>query len=337
MIVINSMLPMADMRGGAYPLNRDYEDAFKGKTKANADSSRYAKTPAEIAKLMNATAAKKIYSRSNTTTAILEKHHHPKAFPKVEFDTLSKLKKKIEDGTLEDKDVQGWDPKIVERLKNRYGNKKQPADGAATTPASGSGGDRYLRTKATGDKKASSSGTADGDGERETKEEKKATKKYVKRYKRDPINPKLRDQYKIKARDPKSLYMRRNRLPLWTSITAINKQLKKFADREDQPKVMFFDATKIFTETDGEKQVLKSDHISIRGHPTEEGFKDWEAAILVKLKKILEEQDKQFEKEEEKEIEKAEDILDEVDDADEEAAANGSDGSDGSDWGARQF
>ena len=125
--------------------------------------------------------------------------------------------------------------------------------------------------------------------------------------------------------------MRRNRLPLWTSITAINKQLKKFADREDQPKVMFFDATKIFTETDGEKQVLKSDHISIRGHPTEEGFKDWEAAILVKLKKILEEQDKQFEKEEEKEIEKAEDILDEVDDADEEAAANGSDGSDGSD------
>ena len=77
-----------------------------------------------------------------------------------------------------------------------------------------------------------------------------------------------------------------HRLPLWTSITSINNELKKFCAKHDR--VSFFDATEFFAEQeDGDTWVLKTDMISFRGHPTEAGYKIWEDAIVEKAKKVL--------------------------------------------------
>jgi hypothetical protein len=74
--------------------------------------------------------------------------------------------------------------------------------------------------------------------------------------------------------------------PLWTSIRAINKELKKFADKTDR--VHFFDATDIFTKkvTSNSYQLL-IDRISNRGHPTEIGFTIWENEIVKMMDQII--------------------------------------------------
>lgn len=74
--------------------------------------------------------------------------------------------------------------------------------------------------------------------------------------------------------------------PLWTSIRAINKELKKFADKNER--VLFFDATELFaTKLSSNKYQLLTDRISDRGHPTEEGFRIWEDEIVKKLEQII--------------------------------------------------
>jgi hypothetical protein len=75
------------------------------------------------------------------------------------------------------------------------------------------------------------------------------------------------------------------KLPLWTSITAINEQLKKFCAKHDG--VSFFDATKFFAEQDGDYWVLKKDMITFQGHPTEAGYAAWEAGIAKRALKML--------------------------------------------------
>jgi hypothetical protein len=77
------------------------------------------------------------------------------------------------------------------------------------------------------------------------------------------------------------------KLPLWTSITAINKELKKFCSKNDR--VTFFDATSLFAERDGNYWFLQMDMISKRGHMTPAGFERWESAVLEKAKDILKE------------------------------------------------
>jgi hypothetical protein len=75
-------------------------------------------------------------------------------------------------------------------------------------------------------------------------------------------------------------------LPLWTSITAINAELKKFCSKHDR--VYFFDATEIFAERyDAENWILKTDMISMRGHPTKAGYERWEGAVVERAKTIL--------------------------------------------------
>ena len=74
--------------------------------------------------------------------------------------------------------------------------------------------------------------------------------------------------------------------PLWTSIRAINKELKKFADKNDR--VMFFDGTELYAKKlSSNKYQLLTDRISDRGHPTEEGFRIWEDEIVKKLDQIM--------------------------------------------------
>lgn len=80
---------------------------------------------------------------------------------------------------------------------------------------------------------------------------------------------------------------RERKLPLWTSVSAINAELAKFASKNDR--VYFFDATKIFTEREAsaDTYTLKTDMISIRGHPTRAGFEKWEESIKVYAQTLL--------------------------------------------------
>jgi hypothetical protein len=72
---------------------------------------------------------------------------------------------------------------------------------------------------------------------------------------------------------------RQNKLSLWTSIYAINEQLRRFCVKHDR--VTFFDAMHIFaTHVEMVRYILQSDMISIRGHPTVAGYEAWEDAIL---------------------------------------------------------
>ena len=78
---------------------------------------------------------------------------------------------------------------------------------------------------------------------------------------------------------------RTNRLPLWTSITAINMELRKFCNKNEN--VSFFDVTNIFTERDGKNYNLKTNMISRRGLPTNAGFEAWENAVAIRAKQLL--------------------------------------------------
>jgi len=223
-IVINSMLPMADLRGGLTPLPKDYEDAFKkyrgrpgGKPKgvSAVDSSHFARNP-----------------------AFKDNKNGPKGAAKK-------------------------------------GNK-----GAAKKGNNG----RFL--KGGGDKKE------DKDPKKLPKMTPKQMREFNKRIKHDKRNPIIKTgQNKIKKFNPKKLFMKHNKLPLWTSIYAINEALRKFSEKHDH--ITFFDATDIFAEREtGEEYILLSNRVSARGHPTTEGYQVWEDAVAEKLKKILAKEEK---------------------------------------------
>lgn len=95
---------------------------------------------------------------------------------------------------------------------------------------------------------------------------------------------KMRDD-KIHQKKYNPITHKERKLPLWTSITAINKELRKFATKHDQ--VDFFDSSKMFLERDGKYQFLKMDMISPRGHMTPAGFREWESAVIAKAQVIL--------------------------------------------------
>jgi hypothetical protein len=108
------------------------------------------------------------------------------------------------------------------------------------------------------------------------------------RYKLTPTkeNPVMLDQTKVHKYKYGTPFVRQTNKPLWTSIRAINKELRKFA--ENNARVDFFDATDLFTEkTASNAYKLLTDRISIRGHPTEVGFTVWEDNIVKILDEIL--------------------------------------------------
>jgi hypothetical protein len=80
-----------------------------------------------------------------------------------------------------------------------------------------------------------------------------------------------------------------NKLPLWTSIMAINKELAKFAGKHDN--VYFFDVTGLFTEEDGIFFNLKTNLITGIGIPSEDGYNVWEEALATRARQILTGQD----------------------------------------------
>jgi lysophospholipase L1-like esterase len=199
-IVVNSMLPMADLRGGMYPHVGDYQEDGLGAAVVVAQDTKYVKLPQE-------------------------EHENDRA-----------LRKR---------------PLPVQEQQQQ-----QQEEDDANNP--------------------------------ETLDQKKTLQLYY--YKRkDPTNPLLNpNQTKMK----KYQVFRKNRLPLWTSIHAINVALKKFCDKQQDDRVTFFDATSIFaSRVERGQYMLKSEYISVRGHPTMRGFEKWEDAMLEKLQEMLAKQD----------------------------------------------
>lgn len=295
-IVINSMLPMADIRGGIYPLMSDYRDAFRqykgrpvlvnpaliarnpGATNAAASSGPYKRPPTTTTALANRV-SKTPKGVNKGPPGAIKKGPPPvpaKKTPPSSSSATEKPTKEKPSGRL-------LKEKIKEKIKEAEKDKK--TENVKET----------VNKKKTAQKKVKSDEASDGDvttgKDTKSKVEKKLEKKYLKKIKKDPINPKIDfGKTKIKARDPTKVFVKPSRLPLWTSIHAINEELRKFADKNDQ--VTFFDATEIFAEREeGSKYVLMSERISIRGHPTELGFELWYEAMATKLKAMLEKDD----------------------------------------------
>jgi hypothetical protein len=73
---------------------------------------------------------------------------------------------------------------------------------------------------------------------------------------------------------------------LWSSIQAINRDLRKFAKHKE--KVSFFDANDIFTQkVVDNKFVLRTDRITVQGHPTELGFAMYEKMMATHVEALL--------------------------------------------------
>lgn len=81
---------------------------------------------------------------------------------------------------------------------------------------------------------------------------------------------------------------RQNKIPLWTSIVAINQELQRFCDNHER--VYFHDVTNIFTEQQGKFYTLNTDLITLKGIPTEAGFDAWETSIEVRAKLLVREE-----------------------------------------------
>jgi hypothetical protein len=99
------------------------------------------------------------------------------------------------------------------------------------------------------------------------------------------------NKHKVRKYNAQRAFMAKNRIPLWTSIEAINGQLRKFAASHER--VTYFDANEIFTMTDAPKAkkgvvVLNRARMSPRGHPTQMGYSIWEDAILKRLDSLFE-------------------------------------------------
>ena len=193
----------------------------------------------------------------------------------------------------------------------------RPGNGVSPLPAQTAGGGhrhyrvRHLRIEAkdggkkNNNKKGNKTTTTDKNnnkkkGNKTKKEEKKEEKKEAKKEKKEEKaaiaaqtgkfgrkpSPKMSSNtYTQKKFTP--IVHRERRLPLWTSITAINKELEKFANNHSR--VTFFDATDIFAERDGGQGdwVLRTDMISFRGHPTEDGYAEWEKKIAERVNSII--------------------------------------------------
>lgn len=91
---------------------------------------------------------------------------------------------------------------------------------------------------------------------------------------------------KTKIRKYKAGRVRQNKIPLWTSVKAINKALENFALKH-KGTVSFFNATDIFVENKKNKLVLRSERTSAKGHPTIPGFIALEDKITSFLDTIL--------------------------------------------------
>ncbi len=220
-IVINSLFPLADLRGGVRPGESDYKDSF---------NSALRQRPTE-----------KIAKDGNRNRTGGRRHRDRQ-------------------GNDAGRTDHGDSTQIKHLKPDALEGRKKPRK-----PRTDSGGTNRLlgaSMRAHDEKRSLAFGWRNKEKEVKMKAHKDIQKKY---------NPVTHHERK---------------LPLWTSVTAINLQLKKFASKHE--KVFFFDSTEIFTDReDNDTYILKTEMISIRGHPSRLGYEKWEQEVIVKAKGLL--------------------------------------------------
>ena len=240
-VVINSLLPMADLRGGPAVSQKDYRDAF----------STY------HGKRSSVTASHYVRTHVGNKETIVKKPTDDGGRRALSSSTMTKVNNR----RLLEKALESY-------MKNQNDNSdeiRQLQQNLEVELGETHGIDNYGEV-------------AQAHMERELSD-----------HKRDRYNPTMdQDRHHQK----KYQFFRKRRMPLWTSIYAINQQLFKFCEKHD--KVDFFDATNIFAERKTTESgshrfyTLKSDLISARGHPTELGYLQWEDEIVKQALYILE-------------------------------------------------
>ena len=234
-IVINSLLPMADLRGGMVVKEKDYQDAFStyGGKRVRHSATRYVRKfvdGKERIVPVDENGKEKDDNNRRLLETALENYSF---YSNDNSDEINRLHDELEN-TLN----------LAPQLPLHRNLKEENGEPEAV--------------------------------------------KLGRRIAKDDYNPTIEAD---KHEQKKYSFFRKRRMPLWTSIFAINKQLFKFCEKHEQ--VDFFDATNIFAErktADGGSQkffTLLSDRISARGHPTELGYLKWEDAMVEKIQEIL--------------------------------------------------
>ena len=260
---------MTDQRSGAFPLQNDYKDAFRD-------------IPAGYVRGRGPVGRHRIFGPRNPTVTVDSSH-------------IARNPSKAIQGEKEEDDEEETDKPYPHHLFPQRALRACRLDSSNSS----SGKRRIFKRR---DKKKKKKDRA-----KMTPEEKRAAdlaekkeqmkinleksrafmnKRLMDRLKHDKINPILRDVASFKRRDPTKLFIKQSETPLWPAISVINNNLRRFCEKH--PHVTFFDATDIFAErTERGAYILKSDMISVRGHPTEAGFRAWEDNVAAKLKYML--------------------------------------------------
>ena len=263
-VVVNSLLPMADLRGGGAIKEQDYRDAFNtyGGRRGRGSTARYVhRTINGVERIVPADRTNRKSSsddnRKRTTGGSDQQgHHHHRQL----------LEQALEDFSPRHNDNSDFIEYLQDELELDMAELMMELEEGDSEAAQ----NRRLERL-------------------EPREPRKEGEREQARRAKDQYNPTIN---KDKHRQKKYNFFRKRRMPLWTSIFAINKQLFKFCEKHER--VDFFDATNIFAERrkhdDGGSQkffTLMSDMISARGHPTEMGFLKWEDAMVVKIEEVL--------------------------------------------------
>jgi hypothetical protein len=258
-IVINSLFPMSKSRGGEYPLTNDFKDSLN---QNKAGSSRAVQS-APISNFEN---------RRSAGMQGVNGNLNPNApLPRTTSSRSSSASPPRPLNNGGGFDFPGTRRNL--RFKSReYANPLPPRKQPQTE-----------------------SSMAEEAEKEEAVRDKVYHKKHDKRF--QPRERKSSDalgdsnKHMIRKYNARRGFMAKNRIPLWTSIQAINDQLRKFAASHER--VTYFDANELFTITDSPDvrrgvAILNRSRMTPRGHPTEMGYSLWEDAILKRLDRLFE-------------------------------------------------
>ena len=251
---------MTDQRSGAFPLQNDYKDAFRN-------------IPPGYVRGRGPVGRHRIFGPRNPTVTVDSSHIARKPKPS-----------KVIQGEKEDEDGKPYPRHLFPKKALRARRLDSSSSSSSKRRVSGRRDKKKKdRAKMTPEEKRAAD-LAEKKEQLQKNLEKRRT--FLNRIKHDKINPILRDKASFKRRDPTKLFIKQTATPLWPAISIINNNLRRFCEKHSH--VTFFDATDIFAErTERGVYILKSDMISVRGHPTEAGFRAWEDNVASKLTYML--------------------------------------------------
>lgn len=256
---------MTDQRSGAFPLQNDYKDAFRN-------------IPPGYVRGRGPVGRHRIFRPRNPTVTVDSSHIARKPKPS-----------KAIQGEKEDEDGKPYPHHLFSKKALRARRLDSSSSSSGKRRVSGRRDKKKKdRAKMTPEEKRAADLAEKKEQLQMNLEKRRAfmNKRLVDRMKHDKINPILRDKASFKRRDPTKLFITQTATPLWPAISIINNNLRRFCEKHSH--VTFFDATDIFAErTERGVYILKSDMISVRGHPTEAGFRAWEDNVASKLTYML--------------------------------------------------